>query len=250
MKCLFFKHLLLVAFCPVLLTAAKITQFGTLAGLLEGNYYAETSLETMLQHGDFGLGTFEALDGEMLVHEGIIYQVKGDGSVAIPPADVKTPFAVVVPFVPENSRNIKQPLDFAAFSEWFSEQITDEQIFYAIRIRGSFHRIHSRSVPGQSEPYPPLLEVIADQPEFHFEQSEGIMVGFRSPSFSQGTTAAGDHLHFLTADKSGGGHVLDFVIKEATVEWAAYRDWRVVMPTGTPLQTGSNPAATMPCCAE
>jgi acetolactate decarboxylase len=30
----------------------------------------------LLRHGDFGLGTFNRLDGEMLVNDGVCYQLR------------------------------------------------------------------------------------------------------------------------------------------------------------------------------
>jgi acetolactate decarboxylase len=45
----------------------------------------------------------------------------------------------------------------------------------------------------------------------------GTLVGFRCPPFVAGLNVAGDHLHFLTSDRTGGGHVLEMVIEDAVL---------------------------------
>ena len=81
-------------------------------------------------------------------------------------------------------------------------------------------RVHSRcfllrgrmsrtvSVPRQ-DAYRPLVEVAREQPEFEFSDIEGSMVGFWTPGFMQSVAVPGYHLHFLTADKRHGGHLLE-----------------------------------------
>jgi acetolactate decarboxylase len=64
----------------------------------------------LLEHGDFGLGTFENLDGEMVILDGAIYQVRGDGSVKHREDDFQIPFAVVTRFQEEASFESKHPL--------------------------------------------------------------------------------------------------------------------------------------------
>jgi len=54
-------------------------QTSTISALLEGVYDGETTYKALKQYGDFGLGTFDGLDGEMIGLEGKFYQVKADG---------------------------------------------------------------------------------------------------------------------------------------------------------------------------
>ena len=56
-------------------------QISTSTALVEGVDDGAVSSGFLLAQGDFGLGTFENLDGEMVILDGIIYQVRGDGSV-------------------------------------------------------------------------------------------------------------------------------------------------------------------------
>ena len=53
-----------------------ITQVSTLEALLAGDYQGRLSLRQLLAYGNFGLGTFNRLDGEMILLEGNFFQVK------------------------------------------------------------------------------------------------------------------------------------------------------------------------------
>ena len=50
------------------------------------------------KHGDFGIGTFDALDGEMIVLDGVVYQAKADGHIYQAADNLTTPFATVTYF--------------------------------------------------------------------------------------------------------------------------------------------------------
>ena len=100
------KKLLLVfvlVFCGGCLTgqADRITQTSTIDALLAGAYDGQITCRQLLSYGDFGIGTFDKLDGEMTVLNGKIYQVKSDGKVYNPAGDTKTPFATVCNFKPD-----------------------------------------------------------------------------------------------------------------------------------------------------
>ncbi len=78
----------------------------------------------------------------------------------------------------------------------------------AIRLDGRFELVRARSVPAQSPPYRPLAEVVADQHVFELADVEGTMLGFRFPAYAEGIEIGGYHLHFVSDDRSRGGHVL------------------------------------------
>ena len=60
-----------------------VYQTSTMGALLDGVYDGDVTIAELLRHGDFGLGTFNHLDGEMLVLDGVCYQLRGDGSAAV-----------------------------------------------------------------------------------------------------------------------------------------------------------------------
>jgi len=113
----------------------------------------------------------------------------------------------------------------------FSRYFPTPNIFYAVKMTGEFSYMKTRSVPAQSKPYLPLVEVTKTQPEFEFTNVKGDIVGFYCPAYAQGINVTGLHLHFLTADRKGGGHILAFRVKNATLELEYLSDYRLILPT-------------------
>jgi acetolactate decarboxylase len=62
-----------------------------------------------------------------------------------------------------------------------------------------------------------LTEVTKNQAVFEFHDIEGTIVGFRCPPYVSGINVPGYHLHFLTKDRAAGGHVLDFIVGDASM---------------------------------
>jgi acetolactate decarboxylase len=186
----------------------EIYQLSTINALLEGVYDGDMSYDQLKAHGDFGIGTFNALDGEMIAFDGSFWQVRGDGTVAPVSDTALTPFATVLFFAPKIEREIAASVDFDGLKRLIDTMVTSGNLFCAVRVDGTFASIRTRSVPRQSKPYPPLVEITEHQPEFTFEDVEGTLVGFRFPDFAGGMNVPGYHLHFLTQDRQGGGHLL------------------------------------------
>lgn len=59
-----------------------VFQVSTSGALVAGVYDREVSVQAILEHGNFGLGTFADLDGEMVILDGRVYQVQGSGRVS------------------------------------------------------------------------------------------------------------------------------------------------------------------------
>ena len=176
--------------------------------LVEGLYREDTTIADILARGDFGLGTFNDLDGEMVVLDGQVYQLRSDGIAYAVTSDTRTPFACVTFFRPYSEEEIDQPLDYPGLLALFDRLLPSKNMLYALRLQGLFDYVRTRSVPRQDS-YRPLVEVAREQPEFEFEHIEGTLVGFWTPNFMQSIAVPGYHLHFLTADKRHGGHLLE-----------------------------------------
>jgi acetolactate decarboxylase len=54
--------------------AHTLFQVSISSALVEGVHDGEVSVKSILERGDFGLGTFANLDGEMVVLDGRVYQ--------------------------------------------------------------------------------------------------------------------------------------------------------------------------------
>ncbi len=176
--------------------------------LVEGIYEEKIPLAEIKQHGDFGLGTFDHLDGEMVMLDGRIFQITGDGRVHHVDDTALTPFACVTFYRPFSHDDLDGELDYPAFLRWLQELLPSPNIFYALRIEGEFASVKVRSVPKQDN-YRPLVDVARDQPVFHFANVQGTLAGFYTPAFMASVSVPGLHLHFLSSDLQHGGHLLE-----------------------------------------
>jgi acetolactate decarboxylase len=185
-------------------------QASTIGALLDGAYDGDLSFAELAEHGDLGLGTLNGLDGEMIALDGGFYRADVEGAIHPVRPGAKTPFAVVTRFEPTIDEEIGGPLSHRELLAWLDGLLPDGSPTCALRLDGSFRVVRARSVPCQHPPYRPLAEVVAaDQHVFEFADVEGTMVGFRFPTYAEGIEVAGHHLHFISADRSRGGHVLD-----------------------------------------
>jgi acetolactate decarboxylase len=193
-----------------------LTQVSTYDAILNGLYDGSVSLKKLLSYGNLGLGTFHALDGELILLDGKIYQAKGDGKVYTPSATLTTPFAAVAKFKAEITAKLDGGMDFSAVEKILTDSGANQNLFWAIKIKGRFSKIKLRTPPAQKKPYPPLTEVVKTQPVFNLENIAGSFVGFRTPAYMKGIGAPGYHFHFISEDLQAGGHVLAFTLAEGT----------------------------------
>ncbi|TFG46024.1 MAG: acetolactate decarboxylase, partial [Dehalococcoidia bacterium] len=197
---------------------------------LNGVYDGVITLEELQKHGDFGIGTFEGLDGEMVFYDGIFYQVKADGTVNFVSGAVQTPFAAVTFFDVDFQEDLAVGISYLALQDYLDSILPTENIFYAVRITGVFSYMQTRSVSAQQKPYPPLIEVTRDQSIFEFNNVEGTIVGFRCPSYVNGINVPGYHLHFLTSSNDAGGHVLEFQANQVEVSIDYTSEFNLILP--------------------
>ena len=205
-------------------------QVSTIDALLAGVYEPLARVGDVLAHGDFGLGTFEALDGELILLDGQVYQAAADGRVRLMPPETGTPFMAVTRFVPDRVLEVPAGQDYAAFKTWLEGVLPSRNLVYAVRLDGRFANVSYRSVPRQEPPYPPLSEVSKRQTFFERDQIRGTLVGFWCPSFTKGVNVPGFHLHFISDDRQQAGHLLDFRLEEGTVALDLTQDWSVQLP--------------------
>ncbi|QSZ67408.1 acetolactate decarboxylase [Methanofollis aquaemaris] len=183
-------------------------QVSTLSALLQGVYDGETEIGTLLEKGDTGIGTLNTLDGELIILDGRAWQVCGDGSVHAVDPTVRTPYASVTSFSPDITLELSGPLDLPTLEAAIRDALPSENLPCAVVVEGTFANLTARSVDRQEAPYPPLVEVTADQHVFSFDRTEGTIVGFYLPAYLEGVGVSGFHLHFLSDDRNGGGHLL------------------------------------------
>ncbi len=210
----------------------ELFQVSTIEALLAGVYDGEVDFATLGRHADFALGTVNGLNGEMVGVDGKFYRVDVDGSVHPIPDTAKTPFAAGTEFAPDFSFTIPGPVTFEGLKTTVDAALPTKNVFFAVRISGRFASLTVRSVPGQQKPYPPLAEVVKEQRVFTFKDVRGDLVGFRCPQSVGGLNVPGWHFHFLSDDKTRGGHVLALQGADLETHVDTLTAFSLVLPTG------------------
>jgi acetolactate decarboxylase len=206
-------------------------QASTIGALLDGAYDGDLTFAELAERGDLGLGTLNHLDGEMIALDGGFFRADVEGRIEPIPPEEKTPFAVVTRFEPAIDEQM--PDEESSHEELLARLdalIPEDAASCAIRLDGRFDLVRARSVPRQHPPYRPLTEVVADQHVFELSDVEGTMLGFRFPAYVEGIEVGGYHLHFISADRSRGGHVLDSRSKALHVRLDPSDDLHVELP--------------------
>lgn len=218
-------------------TTDSLRQGGTMNALMGGLYDGAFSSCQIRPWGDFGIGTFDKLDGEMIVLGGSVYQAKADGTVVLK-KKFTSPFALLKTFSADETFEIPTSLNFTELKGWLDIKLPGTQLPYAIRIDGEFETVTVRSVPAQEKPYRKLTDVVKDQPVFEKKNIRGTLVGFRLPENFQGMNVPGYHFHFLSQDRTFGGHVLDVKVTEGTALVDRAGEWSIVFPQGQDFAMG------------
>lgn len=206
-------------------------QVSTIDALLQGVYDGVLSVAELETHGDFGIGTFDGLEGEMLALDGNYYQIKTDGIAYPVSGEMTTPFATVTCFEADENFRLDEPVNLTELEAFLDLNLPSENLFYAVRVDGNFSYIKARSVPRQEKPYPKLADAVSTQSVFEFENISGTLVGFKAPEYVKGVNVPGYHLHFITADRSAGGHVLDLEMENGDAALDITSAFFIELPT-------------------
>ena len=211
-------------------TRHEIFQTSLITALAQGVYEDEMTLAELLGHGSFGIGTFNELDGEMVVLGGTCYRLRSDGSVSAPDLSERTPYAVVTNFVPTIRRTITGPLSRQEFSQVVDGLVPSSNYMYALQVTGRFEWASARTVERQERPYRPMVEATDGEEVVVRRDFAGTIAGFRTPLYESGISVAGCHAHVINDERSWGGHLVDFVLAEGRVELCLGTDFRLRLP--------------------
>jgi acetolactate decarboxylase len=210
----------------------NLYQVSTIDALQQGVFDGILPVGELKRHGDFGIGTFDALDGEMIVLEGTVYQARADGSVRIAPDNLTTPFATVTYFGNDFTLVTGKPMNFTAFAAEMTDRLPTQNMVYAVGMHGTFPSMTVRAIPAQEKPYPTLSEAAANQSVFIYTNTTGSVAGCYLPVFFEGVNVVGYHLHYISDDRQTGGHILDFTVPENTsVGYDTTPEFTMILPT-------------------
>lgn len=227
---LFLTIMLVLATTPVGAGDA-LFQYSTIDALLAGLYDGTMSIKDLKYQGDFGLGTLNGLDGELVVLEGQAYHVTAGGMAQVPDDEDNIPFAAVTFFDPESSHALAPIPSLTALNAAVARSLPSDNLFYAIRIDAAFTSVAARAIPKQTPPYPTLAEAAKEQQIVTFS-GRGTLVGLWSPAYVKGIGVPGFHWHFITADRTGGGHVLDCALPASQANIDILRQFSLSLPEG------------------
>jgi acetolactate decarboxylase len=205
----------------------RMYQISTSTALVEGVYSGSVLSSALLEHGDFGVGTFEGLDGEMVILDGEIYQAAGN--VRRRSDDFLVPFACVTHFREDAVVQIEKVACLKDIELACDPHRVSANLFYAVRVDGVFDAIHARAV----HPIPRgnrLLDAAKAQLEFHFHNVEGTLVCLWSPRYSSSFSVPGYHFHFISKDRTKGGHVLDCAAQQLRASIQIVSEYDVRLP--------------------
>jgi acetolactate decarboxylase len=204
-------------------------QVSTTTALVEGIYQGAVNIGTLREHGDLGLGTFEDLDGEMVIVDGHFFQVQSDGSVREVGDGVLSPFAVITRFAPEPAVILDQCPDMAYLTSQFDRLRHSDNVFFALKVEGKFDYVHTRAMRRTKEGVP-LVQAAAVQPEFEFHDISGTLAGFWTPEYAKTFNVPGYHLHFISADRTRGGHLLQCRGTNLRLQIQREGDYHIALP--------------------
>jgi acetolactate decarboxylase len=234
----------------------QVVQAGTIDALLHGQYDSDITLAEVMRLGDVGIGTIAQLDGELMILDGTAWVAGHDTVLRQVPLTTRTPFAVACKFSPSITHEVNSPMEWNDLTALIDQLAgsgeadgsssgagsssragSSSDAVIAVRIHGEFDDIGLRSVARQTPPYPPLVEVVAHQTTWHVPSARGTLLGFRFPDGTAGVEVPGYHLHFLSDDRTTGGHVLSLVLRHGTVAVDDCDDLHVALPAGVELGT-------------
>ena len=207
----------------VLFQLAAFNTFST------GQYTGFMSYSELEDHGDFGIGTFEGLDGEMIALDGVFYQIQSDGIPRQADPTQKAPYATITYFEADQTFTVSG-LNYTDLKMYLDEELSSKDGIYGIKVSGTYDWAQTRSPQKQAEPYPNITEALKTQSVFNITAVSATAVGFWFPSSMNGVDYAGYHLHLITDDHTAGGHLLDCIINNATVEIDQINNYTLILP--------------------
>jgi len=214
---------------------AVLYQYSVIDGLLAGVYDGDLTMAGLKQHGDLGIGTFNALDGELVLLDGVSYQVRADGSVRVAPDGERSPLGFATFFAPTQTFTLDPAATLADLQAELARRLHPNAA-YAIELRGQFASLVARSEDPATRPYPEMsVHMTAHEHRFPLTDFDGVAVGFWLPPYLGRVNVPGLHLHCLSSDRRAGGHLLEFVS-------AGRLTIRVMELDGVELAISQNPA--------
>lgn len=205
---------------------------GSYGAINRGVYDGDATVADLKRHGDFALGAFNAIDGELLGLDGKYYQIGAAGKVNPANDTMTTPYTTATFFKADKVISIDKPMSYLELQQYLNGQLPTQNIFYAIKVNGTFDSIKARSLTKLNQPYPstPYSTITQNEPTFDFNNVDGTLVVIVSPTYMSEISYPGYHAHFISSDGKFGGHVLDGRIAKGRAEVDILPNFTVYLP--------------------
>ncbi|PTE39358.1 acetolactate decarboxylase, partial [Staphylococcus equorum] len=118
--------------------------------------------------------------------------------------DEMTPYATITRFEADQTYQTSNKNSEKVLNE-VKEHMLSDNLFSAVKISGTFKKMHVRMMPKQEPPYTRLIDSARRQPEETREDIKGTIIGFFTPELFHGIGSAGFHIHFANDDRNFGG---------------------------------------------
>ncbi|MBQ3328480.1 MAG: acetolactate decarboxylase [Eggerthellaceae bacterium] len=191
----------------------KMFQVSTLHALVAGYTRSVITVQELESRGNVGLGTFEGVDGEMILLDGVCYRARQDGTVVRPAPDTGVPFASAASVEGGTAFELGEARGLDALKHELTCKVDDSYALnsmHVVTVSGTFDSVSARSESAYKADHITLKDMLATtQREFVFEKLSGTLVCVYHPDFMDGINAPGWHVHFLSEDRALGGHVFD-----------------------------------------
>ena len=191
----------------------KMFQVSTLHALVAGYTRSVITVQELESRGNVGLGTFEGVDGEMILLDGACYRARQDGSVVKPAPDTGVPFASAASVEGGTAFELGKVPNIDALKHELTCKVDEAYALnsmHVVTVSGVFDSVSARSESAYHADHITLKDMLATtQREFVFEKLDGTLVCVYHPDFMDGINAPGWHIHFLSEDRTRGGHVFN-----------------------------------------
>lgn len=196
----------------------KVWHYSVIDAMRRGIYEGTYTVKELKTHGNFGLGTFNHLNGELIALDGVIYRIPPSGQVEVAADTLQSPFTSLSFFSADLKKTIHFTGNFEELQKKIEEMLPSKNLPFAIKIEGLWDAI----TVGGAEPITAsdttaLAILMKTRPQYSEEAIKGTMVGYFTPSLMSNIDLSPFHFHFISEDRNFAGHLMTGNLKNVEI---------------------------------
>ncbi|KEI72999.1 acetolactate decarboxylase [Endozoicomonas elysicola] len=204
-------------------------QYSTINALVQGYFDGSLSFAELSQKGDVKLGIIDGLDCEMIALGGADYRIDHQGLAQSTSILEKMP--AVIPFQPRILLALPEGFSYLQLQQVLDKSLLNNNHIQPIRINGHFYDLKVRSGLKQAPPYLPPVDIIkTDRIIFKHQDTEGTLVGFKTPDYMNNLNVPSYHFHFINNPRKFGGHALNLKASNGDTHIASAHQLKLRLP--------------------